>query len=201
MPKNSDASNVSRRRFLTVAGSVAAASSLARGNDVGSAQPPPTTVTPVHYLVTMNVTSSGPILYTAENKDTSTPVSMTNNSLTVNNGDEVKWQAITVGPNAKYRAHIRFPTTTPFAVQEFKWSENGFGGGTTQNVGTHYYCVGIFDKVKQEIYADDPRIIVGGTGATAEVAQAKRELTEVQEKIGSVEDILKKAIEKLEERH
>jgi hypothetical protein len=198
MSTNSDASNVSRRRFLAVAGSVAATSSFVLGKDSNSGQPNPTPrPPPVHYLVTIDVTSD-PISYTAENTDTSTSVSMPNNSLTVNNGDEVKWQAKTAGPNAKHRADIRFTTTTPFAVREFKWSENGFGGGVTQNVGTHYYCVGVFDKVKQEVYADDPKIIVGGTlDAKKEVVEAESELKEVKEKIESVESLLRKAIEKL----
>ena len=197
MSYNFDVSNVSRRRFLAVAGSVAAASSLAVGSDVEAGQPLPVPVTAVRYLVTIDVTND-PILYTAQNKDTMTAVPMPNNCLTVNKGDEVKWQAKTAGPNAKHRAHIHFTTTTAFAVQDFKWSEGGFGGGTTQNSGTHYYCVGVFDKVKQEVYADDPKIIVGGTfDAKAEIVEAESELREVKEKIGSIENLLRTAVEKL----
>jgi hypothetical protein len=195
MSNNSDAQTVSRRRFIAVAGSVAATSSFVVGKESNFAQPVPQPTAPVHYLVTIDVTND-PISYTAENKDTSTGVPMPNNSLTVNKGDEVKWQAKTAGPNAKHRAHVRFTTTTPFSVQEFKWSENGFGGGYTQNVGAHYYCVGIFDKVRQEVYADDPKIIVGGD-AKADVEKAESELREVREKIGSIENILKNASEKL----
>jgi hypothetical protein len=189
--------NVSRRRFLAVAGSVAATSSFVVGERSNSGADPTPLPPLVHYLVTIDVTSD-PISYTAENTDTSTSVSMPNNSLRVNNGDEVKWQAKTAGPNAKHRADIRFTTTTPFAVKEFKWSENGFGGGITQNAGTHYYCVGVFDKVKQEVYADDPKIIVGGTSdARAKVVEAETELREVKEKIGSIENLLRKAVETL----
>jgi hypothetical protein len=194
MSNNFDVSNVSRRRFLAVAGSVAAASTLAAGSDVESAAVP---ATPVHYLVTIDVTKN-PILYTAQNSDTMTTVPMPNNCLTVNNGDEIKWQAQTTGSTPKHRAHIHFTTTTPFAVQDFRWSEGGYGGGTTKNTGTHYYCVGVFDKVKQEVYADDPKIIVGGTlDAKAEIVAAESELREVKEKIGSVENLLRKAVETL----
>jgi hypothetical protein len=197
MSTQPDVSNVSRRQFLSVAGSVAAASSLAMGKHSESPQTPSALVQPVHYLVTIDVTS-GSISYSAQNKDTSQAVSMPNNCLTVNKGDEVKWQAKTASPHPQYRASIRFTTTSPFSVPEFKWSENQFGGGNTLTAGTYYYCVGVFDKVKHEIYADDPKIIVGGTfDARAKVEEAERELGEVKEKIGSIESILLKAIDEL----
>jgi hypothetical protein len=197
MSKTFDASNVSRRKFLAVASTVAAASSLAVGKDSQSAQASAATVLPVHYLVTIDVTT-GSVSYSALNKDTQQDVPMPNNSLTVNAGDEVKWQANTTGPKPRHRAGIRFTTTTPFAVKEFKWSENKSDGGNTQNAGTHPYCVGVFDKVKQEVYFDDPKIIVGG-GVTvkAEIVEAKSELNEVKEKIESIEMLLSKAIEQL----
>jgi len=195
MSRNSDASNVSRRHFLAVAGSVAAATSLAVGKDAGSSQTSPALV-PVHYVVIIHVTS-GSISYSAQNTDTAQDVPMPNNCLTVNKGDEVKWKADT-GPRGKYRATVRFTTTSPFSVSEFKWSENHHEGGNTLTAGTYYYCVGVFDKVKGEIYADDPKIIVGGTfDAKAEVEEAQRELKEVKEKIGSIEGVLSQAIDKL----
>lgn len=121
---------------------------------------------------------------------------MPNNDLPVLNGDEVKWEADT-GPQGKHRAKVRFTTSSPFSVPEFKWSENHNAGGTTLRVGTYYYCVGVFDKVNGEVYADDPKIIVGGTfDAKAEVEEARRELKEVQEKIGSIGGVLTKAIER-----
>jgi len=56
----------------------------------------------------------------------------------------------------------------------------------------------IFDKVKQEAYADDPKIIVGGTfNAKEEVEEAETELREVKEKIESIENMLKEAAKKL----
>ena len=198
MSSNSDVSNVSRRHFLAVAGTMAAASSFAVGKHAESSQTSSALVQPVHYLVTIDVTS-GSIKYSAQNKDDPTQVvSMPNNCLTVNKGDEVKWQAKTTGPHAKHRATIRFTTTSPFSVPEFKWSENQFGGGDTQTVGDFYYCVGVFDKKIHEIYADDPRIIVGGAfDAEARVEEAQRELGEVKEKIGSIEGKLMKAIDEL----
>jgi hypothetical protein len=49
-----------------------------------------------------------------------------------------------------------------------------------------------------EIYADDPRIIVGGAfDAEARVEEAQRELGNVKEKIGSIEGKLRKAIDEL----
>ncbi|MGA2745934.1 MAG: hypothetical protein ABSE44_14655 [Candidatus Sulfotelmatobacter sp.] len=188
---SSDASNVSRRQFLAVAGSVAAASTLAAGSDVESGKPSPVPVTAAHYLVTIDVTQN-PIKYTGENTDTSTSVSMPNNTLTVNNGDEVKWQAKTSGTHPKYHAGIHFTPNSPFAVSDIKWSENAPGGGVTKNPGSFYYCVGIFDHLNHEIYADDPKIIVGGTPAPA-LQEAEVELSEIKEKIDSIQKLLKQA--------
>jgi hypothetical protein len=196
MSKNSNTSNVSRRKFLAVAGTVAAASSLAVGKDVQSAQSSAAPASPVHYLVTIDATTN-PISYSAKNKDTNTNVPMPNKSLTVNLGDEVKWRATTTGPNPRHRAGIRFTSTSPFSVIEFKWSENQSGGGNTQYAGTYYYCVGVFDHQSHEIYADDPKIIVGGATAKAEVTEAESELKEVKERIESIEALLSKAIEQL----
>ena len=199
MSINSDVSTVSRRRFLAAAGSMAAASSFAVGKDVGSPQTSPGVV-PVHYLVTIHVdVTSGSISYCAQNTDTGQDVPMPNNDLTVNMGDEVKWQADT-GPHGKHRANVRFTKTSPFSKSEFKWSENQTGGGriTTLITDTYYYCVGVFDVNRQEIYADDPRIIVGGTfDAKAEIEEARRELREVKEKITSIDGVLSQAIDKL----
>jgi hypothetical protein len=190
---SSDASNVSRRRFLAVAGSVAAASTLAAGSDVESGNPSVAPVTAAHYLVTIDVTQNPNPVYTAKNTDTSTSVSMPNNTLTVNNGDEVKWEAKTSGTHPRYRAGIRFTPTSPFTVSDIQWSENAPGGGVTQHTGTFYYCVGVFDHLNHEIYVDDPKIIVGGSPPLQE---AEFELREVKEKIDSIQRLLKKANEK-----
>ena len=198
MSKNSDASNVSRRKFLAVASTVAAANSLAVGKDVGLAQTTTqsTPVRPVHYLVTITVADNS-ISYSAINKDTGNPVTMLNNSLTVMPGDEVKWTAATPGPN-KHRASVRFTTTTPFTVKDFKWSENQTGGGNAQGgPASHYYVVAVFDERTQEVYSDDPKIIVGGASVKAEIIEAESELQAVKEKIESIDALLNKAIEQL----
>jgi hypothetical protein len=95
MSGKSDFSDVSRRQFLAVAGGVAAASSLGVGENGSSAQASPLT-TPVHYLVTIDVTSGSP-LYSAIDQGTHLPVSLSNHNrdLSVNPGDSVKWQVIT----------------------------------------------------------------------------------------------------------
>jgi hypothetical protein len=199
MSRNKDVSNISRRRFLAVAGSVAATSSLAVGKDSSLTQPVPAPPPPVHYLVTIHV-KNDKICYTAKNMDTHLDVPMPNNDLTVYKGDEVKWEADTPGPNARHRGHVYFKTS-PFAGHDFRWSENRSDGGKTLTAGTYYYCVAIFDKVKQEAYADDPKIIVGGAAnATEEVEKAETELSEVREKIESIESMLKEAIEKLKQQ-
>jgi hypothetical protein len=193
MSRNNDLSTISRRRFLAVAGTVAATSSLAvADSSLPQPVPPPP---PAHYRVTIQVRNDQ-ICYTAKNMDTNQAVPMPNNDLTVHKGDEVKWEADTPGPNAKHRGHVSFKTT-PFARYDFRWSENGYDGGNTQSAGTYYYSVAIFDYVKQEVYADDPKIIVGGSlDAMEEFKEAESELREVREKIGSIEGILKDAIEK-----
>ncbi len=197
MSRNRDVSNLSRRRFIAVAGSVAATSSFAVGRDSSLTQPVPAPPPPVHYLVTIHVVNDK-ISYTAQNRDTGGGVPMPHNDLTVNKGDEVKWEADTLGPNPKHRGHVHFKSS-PFAGQDFRWSENGSDGGNTLSVGKYYYCVAIFDKVKQEVYADDPKIIVGGTAAE-EVEKARTELSEVKEEIESIESMLKEAIQKLKQQ-
>ena len=201
MSTNSDVSNVSRRRFLAVAGSVAATSSFAAGNASGLTQSPPPA--PDHYLVTIHV-RNGAVSYSAKNVGTGLDVSMPNNELTVKIGDEVKWQADTLGAHPKHRGHVHFATGTgtpgtPFARSDFRWSENGTDGDYTIQKGDYYYCVAIFDHGVSEVYADDPKIIVGGALiAKTEVEEAERALREVKERIGAIENTLKDAIKRLE---
>jgi len=199
MSAKSDASNVSRRRFLAAAGSVAVVSPFAAGKDssVTQSSPPPA----VSYLVTIDVTS-GAISYAV-----SPP--MDPHSMHVNNVDEIKWRVTSALPNPKHQIAILFINTTPFVdnsghpTRAFQWSEKddatgGFGGGTAKTKGTHEYSVAVFDGVTQKLYLDDPKIIVGGTlDAKAEVVEAESELNEVKEKLESVENLLRQAIEKL----
>lgn len=204
MFRNSDTPSVSRRHFLAVAGSVAAASSLAMGNDEKSERRSSPPRVQVRYLITLTVDADNDeITYSAVNNNdphSPVPVDMTNKTLYVNVGDEVKWQAITSGSKPKHRGKVRFTTTYPFKKREFKWSEGESEGDTIQpkQEGTsHYYCVAVFDKNNHEVYADDPIIIVGGDDASAEIGQAESKLAEVRKTIESVEDLLRDAQQKL----
>jgi hypothetical protein len=204
MPRNSNSSDVSRRRFLAVAGSVAATSSFAIGKDSSVGQIV-TTAVPVKYVVTIDVTKN-PIRYSVNHPND--PLNMT-----VNDVDEIKWQVTSAGPNPQHYVAIRFIATTPFVdptntskpLPEFEWTEKddatgGAGGGNTVTPGTHEYCVAVFDGVQKRLYISDPKIIVG-TGndtARAEVMAARGELREVQEKIETIESVLRKASEKLQ---
>ncbi|HEV7220520.1 MAG: hypothetical protein ACHP8A_11960 [Terriglobales bacterium] len=204
MFRNSDTSNVSRRHFLAVAGSVAAASSLAVGKDEKSEKPSPTPRVQTHYLITLTVDADNDeITYSASNNNDAAhpvPVDMPHKTLTVYVGDEVKWQAKTSGSKPKHRAKVRFTNTYPFKKREFKWSENESDGDTVQpkQEGTiHYYCVAVFDKSKPEVYADDPIIIVGGSDASIEIGQAENKLADVRKQIESVEYLLRDARQNL----
>src|SRR6266481_5615502 len=148
MFKNADASNVSRRHFLTVAGGVAAAGSLVSGKESALALVPSDPMTSVHYLVTIDV-RSGSISYAV-----SPPIDPHN--MHVHTVDEIKWQVKSAGPNPQHKAAILFIATTPFAdptghpTHTFQWSEQddatgGFGGGQAQLHGSHEYCVAVFD--------------------------------------------------------
>jgi hypothetical protein len=127
--------------------------------------------------------------------------------MNVNVNDEITWRCDT-GPGPKHRVAIVFTKTTPFvdnygAVYAFQWSEKddangGFGGGKALTQGTHEYCVAVFDDAKHRTFADDPKIIVGGSGdVKAEIREAKNELKAVMEKIESVENLLSKAVDQL----
>jgi hypothetical protein len=144
--------------------------------------------------VTITLADDGSFSYAAVNQDTHQPVTMTNKSLKVYTGDEVRWKASL--PSAhKHRGSVRFTATTPFAKNEFKYSENNDDGGpiTETAVSEHYYCVAIFDKHKQEIYTDDPKIIVGGR-LEAVIVKAEHQLQAIKETMESIDASLKKAL-------
>src|SRR5215470_16470707 len=166
MSKNSSASNLSRRSFLAAAGTVAAANSFVVGKAVPSEQntmkapaPPPSD----SYVVTVKLADDGSFSYDYS-KNGAAPVPMPSKDLTVLTGNDVQWQS-TLPNSHRHRASVRFTTTTPFGgANEFKWSENQKKGGrvTETNLSTHYYSVAVYDKHKDEIFTDDPKIIVGG---------------------------------------
>jgi hypothetical protein len=195
MSENSEASNVSRRHFLAVAGSVAAASSFAVGKDGESTKA--STVAAKHYVVTIDVTGDQ-ISYSA-------PGIPDARILPVNLGDDIKWKVKSAPPNPKHHGAILFPITSPFAgTNSLQWTENddataGYGVGTAQNVGQHKYSVSIYDRVKHKFYLDDPKIIVGsGNNAITQLMEARKELAEVRGQIVSIEKELESAVDKLE---
>jgi hypothetical protein len=204
MSSNSDASNVSRRRFLAVAGTVAAASSFAVGRDANSAPaplpPPPPPLVPDH-LVTIDITTvatTNKISYWV-----GTPAQDASN-LPVKEGESIMWQAKTVG--VSHRLAVLFRKKTPFAdkngpVYAFEGSEadeaNGIGGNIGQ-VGSHSYkyCVAVFDDATKKTYTDDPKIIVG-TGhldAEAEIDLAQDDLKEAYAELSSKPKLQKKIL-------
>jgi plastocyanin len=197
MPTAIDSSNLTRRRFLAVASTAAAASSMSVGTELGSSQSTPVQV---HYVVTIDV-RSGSFSYTVSPKGDP-------HNLEVNRGDEVKWLVKTSGP--KHRGAALFIKTTPFIdahgnpVRPFHWSDTdetstGYSAGLAQNKGTHEYCVAVFDENTGQLYLDDPKIIVGGAAldARAEIIEAEGELKDVREKILSIEKKLGNATQKL----
>jgi hypothetical protein len=197
MSENSEASNVSRRHFLAVAGSVAAASSFAVGKDGESTKA--STVAAKHYVVTIDVTGNQ-IYYSA-------PGIPDARNLPVNQGDDIKWKVKSAPPNPKHHGAILFPITSPFAgTNSLQWTENddamaGYGVGAAQNVGQHKYSVAIYDRVKHKLYLDDPKIIVGsGNSAITQLMEARKELAEVRGQIVSIEKELESAVDKLEKK-
>jgi hypothetical protein len=200
MFRNSDVTNVTRRRFLTVAGTVAATSSFSVGKDSSLSQTVPAP-TPVKYLVTIDV-RSGSISY-------SVSPTIDPHIMKVNVNDEITWQVKSAGSHPKHHAAVLFIATTPFLdtngqpATTFQWSDSddaniGVGGGKTQTKGTHEYCVAVFDKAKGKLYLDDPKIIVGGTvDAKGQIVEAESELRAVRAKIESIENALRTAIPKL----
>jgi hypothetical protein len=197
MSENSEASNVSRRHFLAVAGSVAAASSLAVGKDGESTKA--STVLAKKYLVTIDVTGDH-ITYSA-------PGIPDARDLPVNQGDDIKWRVKSAPPNPKHHGAILFPITSPFPGKNFlQWTDqddepNGYGVGAAQNVGQHKYSVSIYDRVTHKLYLDDPKIIVGsGNNAITQLMEARKELAEVRGQIVSIEKELESVVDKLEKK-
>jgi hypothetical protein len=200
MSENSEASNVSRRHFLAVAGSVAAASSFAVGKDGEPAKA--STVAAKQYVVTIDVTGND---VTGKQISYSAPGIPDARDLPVNKGDSIKWKVKSAHPNPKHHGAILFPTTSPFAgTNSLQWTENddvtaGYGVGAAQNVGQHKYSVSIYDRVTHKLYLDDPKIIVGsGNSAITQLMEARKELAEVRRQIVSIEKELESAVDKLE---
>ncbi len=200
MPGKSALSKVSRRRLPAVPGG-ATASSLA-----GRSGPTPVPVPGLSYVVTMEVTPSGSIIYTTNN------VPLPNNALNVKLGDSVQWQAKTATP--QHRWAILFPPNqTPFGdngnlVYAFQGSQaNEPTGGTIVDsspgpVNYKYFVAVVDDSPGGKIYTDDPKIIVGNAvvkgklivEAEDEAREAARLNAALSEKIDSIEKKLNKLI-------
>jgi hypothetical protein len=195
MSESSETSNVSRRHFLAVAGSVAAASSFAAGNDGEPTKA--ATAAAKQYVVTIDVTGDH-ISYSA-------PGIPDARDLPVTKGDNIKWKVKSAQPNPKHHAALLFPVTSPFSsTSSLQWTENddaaaGYGVGVAQNVGQHKYSVSIYDRVTHKLYLDDPKIIVGsGNNAITLLMEARKELAEVRGQIVSIEKELESVVDKLE---
>jgi len=199
MPGKPEASNVSRRQFLAVAGSVAAANSFAVGKDSGSAQALPPAPSPADPLVTIDITTA-PISYSVSGHNAY--------RLKVKAGDSVKWQAKTT--SAKHRVTILFLKDTPFSdgskkpLYAFHGSEvdesgSGIGGTIDDDAsGTYEYYVAVFDDKTNLTYTDDPKIIVGsGNDAAAEITLALDDLKRADAQLSS-KPKLQKQIESIE---
>lgn len=184
MPRNSNASNVSRRQFLAVASSVAAVSSLAIAKASSLAPPPPDD--PSVYPVIIDVTTN-PISYSVAGHHAY--------RLNPDRGDRVTWTAKTTGP--KHHLAILFLKETPlvdannrllYAVHGSEIEEAGGGiGGTIDNdaSGTYEYYVAVFDNATNLTYTDDPKIIVGTGNAEAEITLALGDLKRAEAKLSS----------------
>src|ERR1035441_10612419 len=96
MSENSVTLGVSRRRFLTVAGTVAAGSSLGPGTASAVAQPAPTPPISVDYPVTIDVAANKTLSYTVGGKS--------EDPLNINANQTVTWKV----NGSKYHLTILF---------------------------------------------------------------------------------------------
>jgi hypothetical protein len=184
MSENSVTSRVSRRRFLTVAGTVAAASSLGSGTASAVAQQAPTPPISVDYPVTIDVAADNTLSYKVGGKSA--------DPLNINANQTVTWKV----NGTKYHLTILFkkkktplvdPNGKPLNAVHGSEQDEGtlkvggkIGGGAKGH--SYKYAVAVFDDVTNETYSDDPKIIVG-TGledAKEELASALDEVKEAE---------------------
>jgi hypothetical protein len=199
-------SDVNRRRFLAVAGGVAA-SSFVVGKDSPSS---PVPLTVADYPVTIDITDPSAIKYSTPNQSDASVVK------NVAVGKTFSW---TVIPPNMFRLTIFFLRKTPFAdangpVYAFTGSESAASQGKIGGIiagpnGDYRYYVAVFDDEKGRTYTYDPKIIVG-TGhddAKAEIVMAQDDLKaaepklsdkpEIQKQIGSIVKTLGGIIDQL----
>jgi len=206
MSKNVDIANVTRRRFLAVAGGVVATSSLVPSKDstLFAATLPPTPV--ADYPVTIDVSDPSNIKYSTPAKGDASTLDK------VTMGQTFTW---TVKPLSKFHLAILFPKT-PFSLHGFMGSQDDasqgkIGGKITATVGAYKYWVVVHDGATGKTYTHDPKIIVGrGFDAEEEIDFALDDLKvadeklsrqpELQERIRTVENELKQIVRQLKSK-
>lgn len=205
MPTDPNASDVTRRRFLAVAGSAVASSVvLANAGETAEALPLPTN--PNTYTITVHADVPNKKLK-YEAKDANGKVQA--DPLYVDVGDSVIWVVKSHGQ--KHNATISFKQgTTPFNQADFDWNEQDEASASGKNSGTikvgddicYPYSIAVFDPDLNLVYVDDPTIIVGGDGieASAKIMHARTELEAVTSKIQSIEKTLTKAVDQLNKK-
>ncbi len=170
----SNDSNVNRRQFLAIAGSVAATSSFASARNETSSQPIPPPPPPT-YKVLIDVSNNSPIW-------TLNGVAGSNNKarhLAANPKETIVWtvkSSSSTSTPPKHSVAIFFEKDTPVRDKSGKltyaitWSErNEVPDGPMVTVdddafGIYKYSVVIHDEVNDASYPDDPKIIVGSGG-------------------------------------
>jgi hypothetical protein len=206
MHEQSATSNASRRRFLRVAGTLAASGPLGFGTASAIAQPVPQPPVNADHPVTIYLAPNNSVSY-KEGANSGDP-------LTVSPNQTVVWKAIT--PGKKYHVTIIFKSKkSPFvdangdpvyAVHGSEQDEGTLkiGGKIGQGALGHSYkySVAVFDDVTNKTYSDDPKIIVGTgfdearnalTAALGEVKEADVALSDrpkQQEQAKSIENQL-----------
>lgn len=213
MFRHSEVSNVSRRRFLAVAGGVAAANSFAKGEALGSPVPPPPP--PTTNLVTIDITTN-PLSYSYTIMNGGGTAHKANR-LKVNGLDTVKWNVKTsVTTGYKYHVTILCVRETPLAdtnnnpVFAIQGSEVEADAGKvmakidTDATGTYEYYVAVTDDKTGKTYTDDPKIIVGGSGTFEQKKELIRDAHQLIGEAHKLEDaagsnhVLREKIESIE---
>jgi hypothetical protein len=227
MPRNSDVSNLSRRWFLAVAGGAAAANAFAARTDSELTQaalaPPPV----ADYPVKIDVRNADNL-----NKHPKYSTPKLSNASTVSGvsaGEKFSWRAQTkYDPSNQYHLAIIFKNgSTPFVdartgtvpIPAFYGTENdeaagglGINAKISQSVtdGDEFdYYVVVFDHKLNQIYIDDPVIIIGDEQLVAErkLIKAEKELKTISlsnpadnEQLQKIEDDLGKLVAKLKKK-
>jgi hypothetical protein len=108
--------------------------------------------------------------------------------LNISPGDFISWQAVTTKNSHKKMKHdlavylqdniLNDPKGAPthtFRATDGNWTtDDGGGANATPDPTKQYeYCITVYDKVKKRVYADDPKIMIGGV-----LLDSKKELVE-----------------------